>query len=132
LGSFCKNGAVSSSLAEVRFCEATPAVHLPLRRGRLDRKIPRRRCFCWHRRARAADNDLFNAGVNHIEITISRVEPLSADAAIIWGEYHITGQGQSGPFKIDGDWSATDVRDASAWKIRLLNAIPKPEAPAMR
>jgi len=77
-------------------------------------------------------NGLFNAGVNHIEITISRVEQLGPDAAITWGEYHITGQGQSGPFKVYGDWSATDVRDAGVWKIRLLNAIPKPAPPATR
>jgi hypothetical protein len=74
----------------------------------------------------------FKAGANHIEATIAHIELLGSDAAIVWGEYHVTGQGQNGPNKIDGDWSATDVRDGGTWKIKLLNVIPKAAAPATR
>jgi uncharacterized protein (TIGR02246 family) len=70
---------------------------------------------------------LFKLGANHLEVTRSQLTPLGNDVAIALGEYHITGQGQSGPIKVDGDWSATYVRDGGAWKIRLLSVVPKPQ-----
>jgi uncharacterized protein (TIGR02246 family) len=75
---------------------------------------------------------LFKLGANHIDITTSQVAQLAPDVIIAWGEYRITGQGQSGPIKVDGDWSATDVRDGGVWKIRVLNAVPKPPPPATK
>jgi len=72
---------------------------------------------------------LFKLGANHIEITTSQVAQLAADVIIAWGEYHITGQGQSGPIDVDGDWSATNVRAGGTWKIRVLNAISRPPPP---
>ena len=69
---------------------------------------------------------LFKLGANHLEVTRSQLTPLANDVAIALGEYHITGQGQNGPIKVDGDWSATYVRDAGTWKIRLLSVVPKP------
>jgi ketosteroid isomerase-like protein len=68
---------------------------------------------------------LFKLGANHLDISLGRL-------AIGIGEYHVTGQGKNGPIKIDGDWSATYVRDAGTWKIRILNAIQRPAAPATK
>ena len=44
---------------------------------------------------------------NHVEINFIQLTPLGNDVAFGWGDYHVTGQGQSGPLKVDGDWSAT-------------------------
>jgi uncharacterized protein (TIGR02246 family) len=77
---------------------------------------------------------LFKLGANNISITRSQPTQLGNDVAIALGEYQVTGQGQSGPIKMDGDWSATYVyvRDAGTWKIRLLTVVPKPPAATMR
>jgi uncharacterized protein (TIGR02246 family) len=77
---------------------------------------------------------LFKLGANDINITRSQLTQLGNDVAIALGEYQVTGQGQSGPIKIDGDWSATYVyvRDAGMWKIKLLNVIPKGTMPGTR
>lgn len=50
---------------------------------------------------------IFKLGANNISITRSQLTQLGNDVAIALGEYQVTGQGQSGPIKIDGDWSAT-------------------------
>jgi ketosteroid isomerase-like protein len=52
---------------------------------------------------------LFKLGANNISITRSQLTQLGNDVAIALGEYQVTGQGQSGPIKIDGDWSATPI-----------------------
>jgi hypothetical protein len=44
------------------------------------------------------------------------------------GEYHLTGQGQSGPTKIDGHWTAVYVPEGGKLKIKLLTAVPDPPA----
>jgi uncharacterized protein (TIGR02246 family) len=77
---------------------------------------------------------LFKLGANNISITRSQLTQLGNDVAIALGEYQVTGQGQSGPIKIDGDWSATYVyvRDAGMWKIKLLNVIPKATMPGTK
>jgi uncharacterized protein (TIGR02246 family) len=69
---------------------------------------------------------LFKLGANHLDVTRSQLTSLDNDVAIALGEYHVSGQGQNGPIKVDGAWSATYVRDAGTWKIRLLNIVPKP------
>jgi hypothetical protein len=43
--------------------------------------------------------------------------------------YHITGQGQNGAIKIDGNWGAINVREGGELKIRLVVAVPKPPSP---
>ena len=77
---------------------------------------------------------IFKLGANNISITRSQLTQLGNDIAIALGEYQVTGQAQSGPIKIDGDWSATYVyvRDAGMWKIKLLNVIPKVTMPGTR
>ena len=72
---------------------------------------------------------LFKAGFNHEEITVDDVSPLGADAVLVRGEYHITGQGQNGAIKIDGNWGAVNVREGGVLKIRLIMALPKPPPP---
>jgi ketosteroid isomerase-like protein len=69
---------------------------------------------------------LFKAGSNHEEVTVDQVSPLGADVVLVRGEYHITGQGQNGAMKIDGNWGAVNVREGGALKIRLIMALPKP------
>ena len=66
----------------------------------------------------------FKAGYNHIDLTVDQVSPLGDDAAITIGEYHATGQGQSGPLKVEGRWSEVEVREGGEWKIRLLTVVP--------
>ena len=72
---------------------------------------------------------LFKAGFNHEEITVDQVRLSGADVVLVRGEYHITGQGQNGTIKIDGNWGGVNVREGGALKIRLIMAVPKPPPP---
>jgi uncharacterized protein (TIGR02246 family) len=60
--------------------------------------------------------------------TIEQISPLGNDADIRIGEFHLSGQGPNGPIKLDGRYTAVDVREGGTWKIRLLTAIPLPPA----
>jgi hypothetical protein len=42
------------------------------------------------------------------------------------GQYHLTGQGQNGPNKIDEHWTAVYVPVGGKLKIRLLTAVDDP------
>jgi uncharacterized protein (TIGR02246 family) len=72
---------------------------------------------------------LFKAGFDHEEVTVDQVSPFGVDAVLVRGEYHITGQGQNGAVKIDGNWGGVEVREGGVLKIRLIMAIPKPPPP---
>jgi uncharacterized protein (TIGR02246 family) len=75
-------------------------------------------------------DNVFKLGNNHLANSVGQVAQLASDVMISWGnEYHVTGEGQSGPLKIDGDWTGTYVRDNGAWKLRMVTAVPKPPAP---
>jgi uncharacterized protein (TIGR02246 family) len=75
--------------------------------------------------------NLFKTLSHHDGATIDQVSPLGNDAVISVGEFHLSGQGQSGPIKLDGRWTAAYVRDGGTWKIRLLTAVQNPPpAPA--
>jgi uncharacterized protein (TIGR02246 family) len=74
----------------------------------------------------------FKAGYNHIDETVDQVSPLGDDAAITIGEYHATGQGQSGPLKVEGRWTEVEVRDGGEWKIRLLTVVPAKSRASLR
>ena len=75
----------------------------------------------------------FNAIPHHDPATVDQLSPLGTDTLMSVGEYHLTGQGQSGPTKMDGHWSAVYVREGGTWKIRLLTAVPNPPpAPAAK
>ena len=56
--------------------------------------------------------------------TIEQILPLGNDADIRIGEFHLSGQGQNGPTKLDGRYTAVDVREGGTWKIRLFTAVP--------
>jgi hypothetical protein len=56
--------------------------------------------------------------------TIEQISPLGNDAEIRIGEFHLSGQGQNGPSKLDGRYTAVDVREGGTWKIRLFTAVP--------
>ena len=58
--------------------------------------------------------------------TIEQISPLGNDADIRIGEFHLSGQGQNGPTKLDGRYTAVDVREGGTWKIRLLTGVPIP------
>ena len=65
--------------------------------------------------------------------TIEQISPLGDDADIRIGEFHLSGQGQNGPIKLDGRYTAVDVREAGTWKIRLITAVPiVPPSPAAK
>jgi uncharacterized protein (TIGR02246 family) len=56
--------------------------------------------------------------------TIEQISPLGNDADIRIGEFHLSGQGQNGSTKLDGGYTAVDVREGDTWKIRLFTAVP--------
>ena len=71
--------------------------------------------------------DVFKRGTTHHDsATIDQMMPLGNNAVMLVGEYHLSGQGQSGPIKADGHYTAVDVLEGGAWKIRLLTAAPNP------
>jgi ketosteroid isomerase-like protein len=69
----------------------------------------------------------FKAGFSHQEVTVIQASSIAPDVAIGHGEFTNTGQGQSGPLKVHGRWTAVYVRQDGALKIRLLTAVPIPE-----
>jgi len=70
--------------------------------------------------------NLFKTGLNHVQTTVDQVFPLGTESAIYLGEYHVTGEGQSGALKADGHYTAVDMHESSTWKVRLLTAFPNP------
>ena len=58
--------------------------------------------------------------------TIEQISPLGNDADMRIGEFHLSGQGDNGPTKLDGRYTSVDVREGGTWKIRILTAIPIP------
>jgi uncharacterized protein (TIGR02246 family) len=62
----------------------------------------------------------------HSEQQTIQVSLLGSNTAISLGDFQITWQGQNGPMKADGRYTAVDVRQAGAWKVRLLTAVRKP------
>ena len=68
----------------------------------------------------------FNAGFNHLELTVDQVSPLGANISLGLGEYHITGKNQSGePLDVTGRWTAVYILEDGTMKIRMLTALPK-------
>ena len=61
--------------------------------------------------------------------TVEQISPLGNDADIRIGKFHLSGQGENGPTKLDGRYTAVDVREGGTWKIRLLTAVPIPPPP---
>jgi uncharacterized protein (TIGR02246 family) len=76
-------------------------------------------------------NTQFKTGLPHIELRVDQVSSFGADAAVTVGKYQLTGQGRSGPLKVDGHWSEVAVREGGVWKIRLLTLTPKTEPKAV-
>ena len=73
---------------------------------------------------------LFAVVPHHDSATADQIIPLGTDVVMSVGQYHLTSQGQSGPTKIDGHWSAVYVPEGGKLKIRLLTAVddlPKAE-----
>ena len=63
---------------------------------------------------------------HHNGQTIEQILPLGNDADIRIGQFHLSGEGPNGPTKLDGRYTAVDVREGGTWKIRLLTAVPIP------
>jgi ketosteroid isomerase-like protein len=72
---------------------------------------------------------LFKTGTVHDSATADQILPLGNGEVMTVGQYHLTGQGQSGPTKLDGYWTAVYVNDGGTLKIRLLTAVPNPPPP---
>jgi ketosteroid isomerase-like protein len=73
--------------------------------------------------------DVFKRVPHHDSATVDQLSPLGSNAVITVGEYHLSGQGQNGPIKADGHYTAVDVLENGAWKIRLLTAVGHPPPP---
>jgi ketosteroid isomerase-like protein len=74
--------------------------------------------------------DTFKAGLNHLEIKTTEIQPLSDDMAMSTGESRITGKSEKGdPIDVTVIWTALDVRENGQWKIRMLTSLPKPPPP---
>ena len=72
----------------------------------------------------------FKTGFNHQDIALEDVSSLGPDAAISTGGVHISGRSQNGSvLESNGRWTAVEVREGGAWKIRLLTAFPTGQAP---
>ena len=69
---------------------------------------------------------LFAVVPHHDSATADQIIPLGTNAVMSVGQYHLTGQGQSGPTKIDGRWTAVYVPEEGKLKIRLLTAVDDP------
>ena len=69
---------------------------------------------------------LFAVVPHHDSATADQIIPLGTDVVMSVGQYHLTGQGQSGPTKIDGHWTAVYVPEEGKLKIRLLTAVDDP------
>jgi ketosteroid isomerase-like protein len=73
----------------------------------------------------------FKLGFNHIDLIVDQVSLLGADEAVTIGRYQTTGRGQGGLLRVEGHWTQVQVREAGAWKIRLLTVAPSAEANAV-
>jgi ketosteroid isomerase-like protein len=78
-------------------------------------------------------NKAFATFPHHDSATADQIIPLGASEFMSVGEYHLTGQGQSGPTKVDGHWTAVYVPEGGKLKIKMLTAVPDlPPAPTAR
>jgi uncharacterized protein (TIGR02246 family) len=71
----------------------------------------------------------FKSGESQNQSAVEQVWPFETGKVIAFGAYHVSGQGQNGPIKVDDHWTAVDVRDGDTWKIRLLTALHDPPPP---
>jgi len=60
---------------------------------------------------------LFKMDMYHGQIAVEAF-PLGTDAAMYLGEYHLTGEGQSGTLKVDGHYTAVAVHESGTCKGR--------------
>ena len=69
----------------------------------------------------------FKAGMDHLEIKTSDVQPLSENMALRTGEARVTGKSDKGdPLELNFIWTSVDIRENGQWKIRMLTSVPKP------
>jgi uncharacterized protein (TIGR02246 family) len=65
----------------------------------------------------------------HIEIKLDQLSPLGSDVALGVGNFQMTGDGQHGGVKVDGNWTTVYVNGAGTWKIRRLTVFTPPPPP---
>ena len=72
--------------------------------------------------------NMFKAGLEHIDVAVTQVVALGPDTAIGTGTYRFTGKNPTSgaAIDVDGYWSSTYVRDGGKWKIKMLMGAPKP------
>ena len=75
--------------------------------------------------------NMFKAGLEHLEAAVTQVVPLGPDTAIGTGTYHFTGKNPTSgaAINVEGYWSAAYVKEGGKWKLKMLMGAPKP-APA--
>jgi ketosteroid isomerase-like protein len=73
---------------------------------------------------------VFKAGMNHLEVKTTEVQPLSEDMVLRTGESRVTGKSEKGdPLDVTVIWTSLDVRENGQWKIRMLTSFPKAPPP---
>jgi uncharacterized protein (TIGR02246 family) len=65
----------------------------------------------------------------HVVINLDQVSPLGFDVALGVGNYHVAGDGQNGPVKLDGLFTVVYVSNDGAWKVRQLTVFTPPPPP---
>src|SRR6516162_6555277 len=76
--------------------------------------------------------DNINSGITNNQSAVEQVWPFETDKVVVFGAYHLSGQGQAGPIKVDGHYTNVDVRGVDgSWKIRLLTALRDPPPPTV-
>jgi ketosteroid isomerase-like protein len=72
--------------------------------------------------------NMFKAGLEHMDVALTQIESLGSDTAIGTGSYRFTGKNPTSGSAIDtsGYWTATYVKNDGKWKIKMLMGAPKP------
>jgi uncharacterized protein (TIGR02246 family) len=65
----------------------------------------------------------------HIVINLDQVSPQGSDVALGVGNFQVTGEGQNGPIKLDGLWTAVYVNNDGEWKVREVTSFTPPPPP---
>jgi ketosteroid isomerase-like protein len=71
----------------------------------------------------------FQTGFNKLDAKVTEVHSVGTEGAIAVGTYRVTGKDKDGKeLDAGGTWTAAYVKDGGKLKVRMLTAVPKPEA----
>jgi ketosteroid isomerase-like protein len=73
---------------------------------------------------------VFQQGIDHVDIKIQSLKPVSDDVVLVQGETRATGKNDKGePLENNFVWSLVDVREGNQLKVRMLTIMPKAPPP---